>query len=71
MTKLTFPTIAEQVVKEFESSTRTVSLATLARRRGAEVRKLWPGGTEYIFDDDTTIEVRGRGRTHKYEVFLP
>ena len=67
---LTFPTMAEQAVAEFRNATRTASLARIARRRGAEVERKWDH-TLYTFDDDTSIEVRGRGRAYKIETFLP
>lgn len=68
---LTFPTMAEQVAEEFRTATRTVSIATLARKRGAEVEKTWDSGTVYTFDDDTTLVVTGRGRAHKIETHFP
>ena len=70
MMSLTFPTQAEQVLEQFRTSTRTVSLATIARKRGAEVERHWDH-TLYTFDDDTSLKVSGRGRAHKVEVLLP
>lgn len=67
---LQFPTIAEQVEREFRESPKTVSIATLAKRRGATVERNWTGWT-YTFDDDTTLRVTGVGRNHKVETFLP
>lgn len=71
MSKLTFPTQAEQALEEFESATKTVSLAKIAKRRGADKETEWPGLTRYVFDDDTSLEVTGRGRAHRVEVRLP
>lgn len=70
MTKLAFPTMAEQAVAEFQNKTRTMSLAVIAKRRGAEVSREWDR-TVYIFDDDTSIEVRGRGQNHSITTHLP
>ena len=67
---LIFPTIAETVVESFRSSSKTTSIATLARKAGAEVIKDWSGIT-YIFDDDTYIETSGRGRSHRVSTYLP
>ena len=67
---LTFPTQAELALAEFQEAKKTVSLATIAKRRGASVEKSFKG-TEYYFDDDTTLLVTGAGRAHKVEVFLP
>lgn len=67
---LKFPTMAEQVAEEFRSATKTVSLATIAKRYGAEQVHHW-NYIEYIFDDDTSIKTRGRGRSHRVEVLLP
>ena len=43
---LTFPTLAEQCLASFRNSTKTISLATIARDMRAEVRKGWDV-TEY------------------------
>jgi len=67
---LTFPTLAEQAVAEFHNATHTVSLATIAKRMGAMKYFEYPT-TTYVFDDDTSIEVSGRGPNHKIETFLP
>lgn len=71
MATLTFPTIAEQVIKEFEDSQKTTSLAVLAARRGCHTERTFEGVTTYFFDDDTSIEVKGRGAAHAYEARLP
>jgi hypothetical protein len=74
---LTFPTIAEQVLAEFNSSTKTVSIATLARKRGAHVNKThsyWMANKWmiiYTFDDDTSLITRGRGKSYRVETQLP
>lgn len=68
---LTFPTIAEQVKTEFDERTKTVSIATLAKRRGADVFKDFEGTIVYTFDDDTTLVTRGRGPNHTIETNWP
>lgn len=67
---LTFPTQAEQCVMAFLSATKTTSLATIAKKMGAE-KRFADGITSYTFDDDTTLKVQGRGRHHKFETFHP
>jgi hypothetical protein len=69
---LTFPTIAETVLMEFNSSTKTISLATLARRRKPEIiHSFWTGTTIYTFDDDTSLITTGRGKSYKVTAHLP
>jgi hypothetical protein len=69
---LTFPTIAEQVLFEFNHSTKTVALITLARKRGAEVtRSYMTGNLIYTFDDDTSLIITGRGKNYKVRAQLP
>lgn len=68
---LTFPTQAEQCVNEWRAiKDRTVSLATMARKRGAEFNQMWDHKA-FTFDDDTTIEIRGTGRNHQVTTQLP
>lgn len=67
---LTFPTQAEQALEEFNSATKTISLATIAKRMGAVIEKSWEG-TVYTFDDDTALIVKGTGANHKVETLLP
>jgi hypothetical protein len=69
---LTFPTLAEQVIQEFETAKKTVSLSKIARKK-AWGEKVVNFGREtiFMFDDDTTLHVRGRGRAHKYWSELP
>jgi hypothetical protein len=69
---LTFPTIAEQVLSEFATSTKTISIATLARRRGANISKSsFATFTIYTFDDDTSLVTKGRGKSYKVWTQLP
>lgn len=67
---LEFPTMAERALKEFRDATRTVSLATIAKRHGATRVQHWDH-VEYVFEDDTTLTVRGRGRNHQVKTHLP
>lgn len=67
---LTFPTLAEQALTEWRAATRTIALATIARRRGAQRIRNWQS-TEWIFDDDTSLVVTGTGRNHKVVTELP
>ncbi len=68
---LTFPTQAEQALAEFRSATKTVSLSTIAKRRGADREHEWPNTIIWTFDDDTSLVVTGRGQAHKVEVMEP
>lgn len=71
MTKLQFPTLAERTLTAFRTATKTVSLAKLARKAGAQVTRQWPSIVTYTFDDDTSLVVTGRGRQHRVEAHLP
>ena len=68
---LTFPTMADLAYEEFTNAVTTVSLVTIAKRRGAQIVDRWPGARTYLFDDDTSLVVTGRGMSHKVEVMLP
>ena len=67
---LTFPTIAEQVLEEFRSR-KAQSLAAAARKRKPHINKRWPAVVVYTFDDDSSLEVSGRGKNYKVEAKLP
>jgi hypothetical protein len=64
------PHQAQLAYEEFASALNTVSLSLIAKRRGADIERDGPV-TTYTFDDDTTLVVTGRGRTHKVQVELP
>lgn len=66
---LQFPTMAQQAVAAFETR-KVKSLATIAKRMGADHDRKWDR-IEYTFDDDTTLIVQGRGRAHRYWTELP
>lgn len=70
MSTLTFPTMAEKIEAAFRNATKAVSVATLAKKAGAEVVKGWQN-TTYWFDDDTRLVVTGSGRNHKITTELP
>jgi hypothetical protein len=67
---LKHPTLAQQAVNQFRNATKTISLAVIAKRLGAEKFQHFTH-TEHVFDDGSSLEVRGRGRSHKVEVLLP
>jgi hypothetical protein len=69
---LKHPTQAEKAVKAFETSPRTISLVLCAKQFGGVRQKSW--GFQkivYHFDDDSSLEISGRGKNHKYETFWP
>jgi hypothetical protein len=68
---LTFPTLAEQALARVRESKVTLSIATVARRMGADVERSFEGETTYTFDDDTSVVTKGRGRAHVAEALLP
>ncbi len=67
---LTFPTMAEKALREFRDTTKTTSVAVVAKRMMADVERQ-RGRTVYTFDDDTRLVVTGRGRSHSIETELP
>lgn len=67
---LQFPTMAEKCAREFHDSRRTISIATIAKRMGAERSYKYPV-TEYTFDDDSSLTVTGRGVAHRIETHYP
>lgn len=73
--KLTFPTIAQQVLAERVAgkTTKDRSIARLARKRkNVQIVKSFTGGRiEYVFDDDTAIITHGRGKSYRIEERLP
>ena len=78
--KLSFPTQAEQALAAFNSATKTISLITICNKMGGvRADKYKPRGglrfgtrvIEYTFDDDSSLEITGQGKSHKVETFLP
>ena len=69
MTTLTFPTVAQQCATLYESG-RAPGIAAAAKRFPHDKEVSWDK-TTYTFEDDTSIEVSGRGPSYKYEVLLP
>lgn len=70
---LSFPTLAEQAFAQFRHSKRTVSLVPICDGLGGERRVFYSNGKviEYTFDDDSSLQIRGVGRNHKVQTFLP
>ena len=71
---LTFPTMATKCLTAWHDYPGTIALSTIARRHGADCAKasnfdgtVWT----YTFDDDTSLVVRGKGKSHTVEVCLP
>lgn len=67
---LSFPTQAQQCLAQFNEAVSTVSIATLAKRMGAEAEQTATTRI-YIFNDDTSLVVTGRGKSHSVQVTLP
>jgi len=69
---LQFPTLAEQVITSFEAK-RNIPLVTIATRMGGEREEGegFPPSIVYVFDDDTRLVIRGRGKNHTYKAELP
>jgi hypothetical protein len=71
MMKLAFPTLAEIAVTKFEESTKTISLSVISQRMGAIRDDEGALEIVWVFPDDSTLHVRGRGRAHDYWTDLP
>ena len=74
MSKLTFPTQAEQAVERFRNSKVTISLVTICAEMAATRQVYYRFGRrhiEYYFDDDSSLVITGQGKNHKVETFLP
>lgn len=70
---LTFPTQAEQAIARFKALTKTISMATIALEMKAGKEKLYDNGRVILwhFDDDTTVEIRGAGKSWRAKALLP
>ncbi len=66
---LTFPTLAEQAISQFQSSTKTVSFSAICPELGGE--KVSDHPIIWHFPDDTTLVITGRGASHRFEALLP
>ena len=66
----TTPAAAQLAYDEFTERPQLRSLATIAKRHGAQVER---GQTTitYTFDDNSALVVTGRGMSHKVQVMLP
>lgn len=71
---LMFPTMAEKCLAAWRATPGTISLSVVACRHAATCERVddFTGTTwTYMFDDDTSLVVRGKGKYHKVEVCLP
>ncbi|SCW50011.1 hypothetical protein SAMN02927924_00963 [Sphingobium faniae] len=73
---LTFPTLAEQAIAAYEANDRKGSFNKIALKMGAfrdddpRGNKGWPM-IIWVFPDETTVEVHGRGRSYKLVAETP
>lgn len=67
---LQFPTMAEKAVAEWRSRNKTKAFNTVALAHGA-TRDDENGTVVWVFDDDTRVVVKGRGKNHSLECELP
>ena len=69
---LQFPTFAEQVIASFEAS-KNIPLVKIAMCMGGEREdgEGFPPSIVFVFDDDTRLVIRGRGKNHTYKAELP
>lgn len=68
---LTFPTLAEQAATLFREKKAKSLAAAIKALGGEKTEQNFGGATVYTFSDDTSIEVRGRGKGHTFETYLP
>ncbi len=67
---LTFPTIAERTLAEWQAAPGTNSLNKFAIRNGGK-RDDEYGRIVWYFDDDTSLAVVGHGKGHQVTAELP
>ena len=73
---LTFPTLAEQAIAAYNAAGRRGSFNKVALKMGA-FRDDDPIGNEgwpmivWVFPDDTTVEVHGRGKSYRLVAETP
>lgn len=65
---LSFPTLAEQCLTQAQATHKPIS--SIAPNMGA-MRDDEGNMIVWVFEDDTTIEITGRGRQYKAEAFCP
>ncbi len=70
---LAFPTMAERAIAEWKALTVTRGFEKVALSLGAtrEDYGFYPRVIEWVFPDDTTVTIMGRGGNHKIESHLP
>lgn len=69
-----FPTMAQIALASWRTEPLAKSLREHARRLGATIHRNECDGDwalEYVFDDDSALLVRGRGRHHEVVAALP
>lgn len=67
---LQFPTLAEKCLAEWQRRKKTTSVNQVALSHGA-TRDDDFGRIVWVFDDDTSLVITGRGKFHKVTVELP
>jgi len=68
--KLTFPTMAEQAVEVWKAKTKTTAFETIAKAVGA-FRDDEGATIVWIFPDDTSARITGRGKNYNITTDLP
>lgn len=70
-----FPTMAEQAIERFKSSTKTISYSTIAKEMDAfrceDEREFGKRVIVWQFDDESILRITGAGKSHKVEAQLP
>lgn len=67
---LTFPTQAERAIEAWRAMLGTVPFKKAALAAGA-FRDDEPGEIVWVFPDDTTVRITGRGRSYRIIAELP
>lgn len=70
---LTFPTLAEQCLAEFNQSKKSLSISTIASLMGAQRidEGFYPRQRVFYFDDDSSLVASGTGANLRIETHLP
>jgi len=70
---LAFPTMAERAIAEWKALPKTKPFEFVALAKGAfrEDRGFLPHIIEWVFPDDTSVTIVGRGKAHQIESHLP
>lgn len=70
MTALTFPTIAQKALAQWERRRKTTSTTVIAQPFNGERDDSW-NRIEWVFDDDMRLCIEGLGKAHKIWAELP